>query len=247
MEETDLDRRPDFKRGPDITDRVGAFFEVMLVVVLGDLLAIPVLLYAFDIPASRVFQDSSVFFSVLTVKATTTLLLIALLLRVRGQTLSDLGYRSRPLKKEAFIGLLYVPLLFGFVAGIGLLFHFFLPDYVTETNPLLEMLQEPKDLVFFILSSLYAGGIQEEVQRAFILKRFESYLGGSVLGLAVWSTLFGLGHSVQGFDNAIKAGVLGLLFGILYLRRRDLSAPIISHAAYDILIVLAVWFFKEWL
>jgi membrane protease YdiL (CAAX protease family) len=44
-------------------------------------------------------------------------------------------------------------------------------------------------------------------------------------------------------DNAVAAGLLGLLFGILYLRRGSLTGPIAAHAAYNLLTLAVYWTF----
>ena len=41
--------------------------------------------------------------------------------------------------------------------------------------------------------------------------------------------------AVQGADAAITTGVLGAFWGIAYLRRRSVVAPVISHAGFDLL------------
>ena len=83
-----------------------------------------------------------------------------------------------------------------------------------------------------------AGGVREELQRAFILHRFEQALGGAWIGLAIFSIIFGLFHLQQGADAAIAVGLLGLGWGVLYLRRRSVVASIVSHAGFDVVQVL---------
>ena len=73
------------------------------------------------------------------------------------------------------------------------------------------------------------------VQEAFILHRFDQYLGGGMVGLVVFSSVFGLGHIDQGIDAAIATGLLGAAWGIVYLRRRSVIAPIVSHAGFNLL------------
>ena len=73
------------------------------------------------------------------------------------------------------------------------------------------------------------------MQRAFILRRFEQHLGGAVTGLIVFSVAFGLGHLVQGRDAAIVTGLLGAFWGIVYLRRRSVVAPIVCHAGFNLI------------
>jgi membrane protease YdiL (CAAX protease family) len=89
---------------------------------------------------------------------------------------------------------------------------------------------------------LIAGGIKEELQRAFILTRFREHLGGAGLGLLLWSIGFGAGHYVQGIQGVVIATIYGLIFGIVYILSRSLIAPIIAHSAYDTVVLLAYWF-----
>ena len=95
------------------------------------------------------------------------------------------------------------------------------------------------------VAALFAGGVKEELQRAFVLVRFRDYLGGAKLGLVIWSVAFGAGHYLQGVQNAVAAGLFGLLFGAVYLARGSLVAPMVAHGAYDSLALLAYWFLRR--
>lgn len=85
---------------------------------------------------------------------------------------------------------------------------------------------------------IVAGGGREELQRAFLLRRFERHLGGPVAGVLLLSAAFGAGHYVQGWDAVVATGVAGAFWAVLYLRRRSVVAPMVSHAAFDVLQVL---------
>jgi membrane protease YdiL (CAAX protease family) len=52
---------------------------------------------------------------------------------------------------------------------------------------------------------------------------------------------FGLGHVVQGWDAAIVTGVLGAVWGAVFLTRRSIGASLLSHAATNGLQVLAAY------
>jgi membrane protease YdiL (CAAX protease family) len=67
------------------------------------------------------------------------------------------------------------------------------------------------------------------------LTRFEQSLGGPAVGIVVSSLAFGVGHIVQGVDAAIATGILGAFWGVVYLRRRSVISPVVSHAAFDLL------------
>jgi membrane protease YdiL (CAAX protease family) len=51
----------------------------------------------------------------------------------------------------------------------------------------------------------------------------------------VASVLFGAGHLIQGADAAIATGILGAFWGVVYLRRRSVAAPVVSHSGFNLL------------
>lgn len=229
---------------PDATDRflAGLFsaFEVLLVALAGPLCATLVgsLIGAdFD----TLFDSSYGLFGFVAIDATATLAVIAGLQRMNGSNITQLGLRASSWPREIAVGLAAVPLLFLIVFLTTLFFTFFLPSRVTVENPLLEPLKGLDDLGLFVVMVIYAGGIKEEIQRAFVLKRFERHIGGIYLGLLVWSIYFGAMHFAQGEHRAVSAGLLGVAFGLLYIRRRNLIAPIAAHVFYDVSVIIAAW------
>jgi membrane protease YdiL (CAAX protease family) len=107
--------------------------------------------------------------------------------------------------------------------------------HTVEQNPLQNLLRTPRDIAAFAVVVVVAGGVREEVQRAFVLRRFELWLGGPLVGVLVSSVAFGAGHAVQGMDAAITTGLLGAFWAVSYLRRRSIIAPVVSHAAFDLM------------
>ncbi len=221
--------------------RVLALIEVAIVAIGGSLLARTVL-QVLAFPPDQIWENTPTLFLFMMVEATITLMLVIFFLRMGGESLRSLGGRGQGLTREAVFGVATVPVLFGSTFLVGAFFHVFLPEQVSKSNPLLELVQSETDLALFLISSLYVGGIKEEIQRAFVLRRFERFLGGLPTGLVLWSIFFGAGHAVQGIDNAVGAGVLGLLFGVLYLIRGSVVAPIWAHALYDMLTLGIFWF-----
>jgi membrane protease YdiL (CAAX protease family) len=235
-------QEPEFRKVVPLVRRVAALFEVIAVALLGTLIT----LLAFGLAGIQPAASAVTLFFFMTGDATITLLVIGMLLRGGRESFRHtLGWRWRGSSREIAIGIGVVPLLFLAAVAVGLFFEFFLPHYVTRVNPLLQMIRTELDLALFLISSVYVGGIKEEIQRAFVLVRFEQYLGGIYLGLILWSIVFALGHSIQGVDSATGAGVLGLIFGIIYIRRRNLVAPVVAHALYDIVTLTIFWNFMR--
>ena len=98
------------------------------------------------------------------------------------------------------------------------------------TSPFAGLLESPWAIAGFIVLVVIAGGVREELQRAFLLRRFEQQLGGAKVGLVVTSLAFGLGHTLQGWDAAVGTAVLGAVWGAVYLARRSAIGTVASHA-----------------
>ena len=168
------------------------------------------------------------------VDGTLVLSLVWLLFRVHGEDPRAILFGTRPVGPEVLLGLMLVPLAL-FIVGISFtLISRFAPTlHNVVENPFEALISSPSTAVAFGLVAMLAGGLREEVQRAFVLHRFEQHLGGAVTGLVVFSTVFGLGHLVQGRDAAIVTGLLGALWGFLYITRRSLLAPLTCHALFN--------------
>ena len=161
--------------------------------------------------------------------------LVLLLLRANGESPRAVLLGSRPVVREAGFGLvLIVPLLIGvFFVMLGA--RALLPAlHNVAENPLLSgLMKAPGQAALFAVAVLVGGGLKEEVQRAFLLTRFEQHLGGATVGLIVTSIAFGAGHWLQGWDASLATGLLGLFWGSVYLLRRSAVAAMVSHAGFN--------------
>jgi membrane protease YdiL (CAAX protease family) len=162
--------------------------------------------------------------------------LILVMLYAHGERPRDVFLGHRPVLPELILGMPLVLLALGIGVVVLLSMQRFAPWlHTVPDNPLQELLRSPRDAWLFALVVLLAGGVREEIQRAFLLHRFEVWLGGPVVGLVVTSVAFGAGHLLQGIDAAIATGLLGAFWGVIYLRRRSCVAPIVSHSGFDLM------------
>jgi membrane protease YdiL (CAAX protease family) len=227
----------------DVRDRVTAVLEILLCSSIPTQLAIGALLRAVGVrPADAAGHLSLTF--VLALSLTDTALLIVmmiLLMHAHGESARRTWAGSRYRLREALVGLGTVPLVF---VGVGLLLNtirLVVPSlHNVETNPLEQLASTPGQAALFSLVAIVAGGVREELQRAFMLRRFEQYLGGATLGVWVLSAAFGLGHVTQGWDAVITTATLGAFWAWMYLRRRSSIGPIVSHAGFNSLEILRV-------
>jgi membrane protease YdiL (CAAX protease family) len=181
---------------------------------------------------------------VLTLSLADTLVLVALMVaftRMHGESATELWLGERRVRVEVAVGLMLVPVVFlGVVVLLNLLRIFAPWLHNVPQNPLEQLAGTAADAAMFALVAIVAGGVREELQRAFLLRRFERHLGGAWVGVLVLSVAFGLGHNAQGWDAAITTGALGAFWAIVYLRRRSSVAPIVSHAGFNTLEILRV-------
>jgi membrane protease YdiL (CAAX protease family) len=175
--------------------------------------------------------------SILLVKFS-VLAIVVLLLMFENEPLTNLGFNSSDLIKRILIGT-------GWGAGIWLIIHVMINPAIKSLMPvpsaqpvnMAAYFKEPEQLLIWIPLVIFAGGFVEEVQRIFILTRFEKLLrtSGLILSLIVGTIIFGMGHLYQGLNGAISAGISGLFFAFVYLRKRSAWEAVSAHALYDVI------------
>ena len=179
---------------PTPLERVLAILEVLICSDYPTQLALGTTFAALGFGPARDGSLSLMF--VVLVSLADTLLLLALivtLLLLRGESPRELLFGQRSILGEARAGLTLA--LGALVLGIVILLtiQLVVPSlHDVETNPLQTLIRTRRDAVLFGLVVVLAGGVREEVQRAFLLRRFERWLGGRTVGLVVASTAFGL-------------------------------------------------------
>jgi len=224
-------------------DRLQAFIEVVL---LSGLISSYLAALIFSVFHGKRVElstmDATIVSIFILIEAGITILLLVVILNLHRETLWSLGLQWKRWRTYFLLGLGLVPFFFVTNVIVAFVFRAYLPQYYIEANPLTESIQTPQQLTLFILSGLFAGGIKEELQRAFVLTRFRRYLGGAWLGLVLWSLAFGAAHYVQGVQGIVIATLYGFIFGIVYLLSGSLIAPIVAHGAYDTIALLAYWF-----
>lgn len=213
-----------------------ALLEVFLCSDFPTQFAIGVLLARAGIAPTTEDGDLSLPF-VYMISAIDTVVLLALilwLLRLSGDRPRDVFLGSRNPLRELAVGLVFVPVAFAIVMVLQIVIHLGAPFLrnVPE-NPFQSLLSSPLHVAGFILLVLIAGGVREELQRAFLLHRFETSLGGASVGLVITSLAFGLGHALQGWDAILVTATLGALWGSVYLWRRSVIPTIVCHACFN--------------
>ena len=175
---------------------------------------------------------------IFALSAIDTVLLLGLifgLLRASRESARQIFLGDRDITQEMRFGILMVPLVFALVLLVQVIIHTFAPDLRNvPVSPFQSLLASPLLIAGFVALVIIAGGLREELQRAFLLNRFERRLGGPWAGVVVTSCTFGLGHTIQGIDAAIITTLLGATWAVMYLQRRSAVGTITSHALFNL-------------
>jgi len=168
--------------------------------------------------------------------------LIIYFLRRRSESLRAVMLGEAPRWREVAVGVaLALPVTFGvalLLAGVRVVW----PSLQTvPVNPLTALMADPELVVVFAVVVVLAGGVREEMQRAFQLHRLTPGVLPPGLALLVTSIAFGLGHTVQGHDVAVATFALGALWGAMWLSRRSMLAAAVCHALFNLGQVAAAW------
>ena len=226
---------------PRPIDRAAAFLEIVLCSGFPTQLLLITVVGGLGLPmlADGGGVNPRFLFTVSLLDAVAVIGLIVLLLRAHGESVREVLVGRARLLKEATVGIAMIPLALFVVIVIRLLVLTYAPYLHNVTrNPFEDMLRNRTDIMIFAVVVMVAGGVREEIQRGFIVHRFGRYLGGGLFGVLFYSVLFGLGHYEQGYDAAIATAALGAMWGLVYLRRGSVVAPMVSHAGFNLLQIL---------
>ncbi len=172
--------------------------------------------------------------SLLLLDATVLIALIFWLLRRRGEHPRDVFLGVRPVGPEIKLGAGLTFVVFALAVVVLSTARLMFPSlHNVKENPLQDLIQSPGQAFILAIVATVSGGLREEIQRAFILHRFEQYLGGAYVGLILYSIVFGLGHSLQGWDAVVATALLGAFWGAIYIARRSIVASVVSHSGFN--------------
>ena len=176
------------------------------------------------------------------VKAAGFALVVTVLLRAAGERLGDLGFRLPTAREALVIG---APLTLALFVVSNVVLNSALASILGggSSRSIAHLFRDPAQAPLWVLTAVIGGGFAEELERAFILTRFEKLFGraGLIAALTLSTIVFGLGHLYQGPAGAISAGFTDLAMAFVYLRRRRVMDAMLVHAAFDLLGIAAAY------
>ena len=102
-------------------------------------------------PPDQIWENTPTLFLFMMVEATITLMLVIFFLRMGGESLRSLGGRGTgPDQGSCVLVWRLCPYSLDSTFLVGAFFHVFLPEQVSKSNPLLELVQSETDLALFL-------------------------------------------------------------------------------------------------
>jgi membrane protease YdiL (CAAX protease family) len=176
------------------------------------------------------------------VRAVVVLALVWSLLWADSESLADLGFAIHAAKSALLRGLAFAVAIFILQIAVSSLRSMLVTSAGTAPS-VIALFRDPREAPYWIFAAVVGGGFTEELQRAFVLTRFERAFGkpGLYVALIVDSIVFSIGHLYQGYAAAVEIGITGLLFGLIFLHRRRVLDSMVAHAGVDLLGVTAAY------
>jgi len=186
-----------------------------------------------------IYIDSIGFFGNAMFRSISTVGVATALLYYRKQSWRDLGL-TKPDNYWKMLGVSVI-ILIGTVASI-MIFEIFIRDLMTggveeasDSSSRFSELEGNISYFFSIIVFVWIESFLEELQdRGFSLNRFESLLSkvpiATILAVLIQAAIFGFRHSYDFSPRSITTGIIGLVFGLVYvLSGRNLWPLIIAH------------------
>jgi len=103
-----------------------------------------------------------------------------------------------------------------------------------ELRPLNKFIPNTRtESIIFILIAFTAGICEELLYRGWLQNLLAFGTGSVWIGLVLGAVIFGLGHAYQGKMGMVQTGIIGLIFGVVFIFTKSLVSSQILHVIVD--------------
>ncbi len=227
--------RDGVRMAPVRSARREAFLEVSVFLFL----IVPSMLLSFFV--TRQGKVDFVFVSISTILRDLALVsLILFFLWRNGEPVSVIGWRTRQLERNIFLGVvLYFPLLFVISLVEQLLSAAGLSQPAVPAPSLFDIRGRWEIALAVLLVAVIAIS-EETIFRGYLTARFQTATRSTTIAVLLSAVIFALGHGYEGSLGVVTVGVMGLAFNLIYLWRKSLVTPIVLHFLQDFIAIVLV-------
>jgi membrane protease YdiL (CAAX protease family) len=157
-----------------------------------------------------------------------------------GESPRALGWTTRHIGRELALGVaLFIPLYLGSrwlesqLLRIGL---------TTPSSPPTSLVppRGATDVLLALVLVVVVAISEETIFRGYLLLRLRPLVHSAGLALLLASMIFALGHGYEGTAGMVTVGVIGAVFGVVFLWRRSLVAPATMHFLLDAIAIVVL-------
>jgi len=159
------------------------------------------------------------------------------------EPLHRIGWTLQTLPKEAGWGLvLFLPVMYSAnmlesaLHAAGLSAPSKLPSFLVAHGH--------ANLVLAVILVIVVAIVEETIFRGYLILRLKTVTRNPWVAVLLSSVIFSIGHGYEGTAGVISVFWLGVVFGVVYLWRRSLIAPMIIHFLIDFSSIVLVALLK---
>ena len=157
-----------------------------------------------------------------------------------GEPLSRIGWVFINRWKDVLLGMgLFVPFFF----GTNLLDQTLQAAGFSSPSTPLPSYMVAKDAIQYLLAAALVAVValtEETVFRGYLILRLKTVTGNPFLAVLLSAVIFSIGHGYEGSAGVITVGFMGFVFGLVYLWRQSLAAPIVMHFLQDFIGIVII-------
>jgi membrane protease YdiL (CAAX protease family) len=208
---------------------VGVFLFLIIPSMLLSLFVLPLGNVGFVVTAvSTIFRDLGL------------VALILFFLWRNGESVDHIGWTARNVWKEVLVGAgLFIPAFF----FAGIVEQALRAAGLSSPSAPAPSFLTPSGTFQFVLATILVIVVaiaEETIFRGYLILRFESIARSPLSAILLSSLIFSLGHGYEGEVGVITVGLIGVIFGVVYVWRRSLVAPVTMHFLQDFLGIVLV-------
>lgn len=156
------------------------------------------------------------------------------------EALSSIGLIFKAAKRNAGLGiLLFLPFYFGMGALERSLEAIGFSGSKTPLPSFLDIHGMGEVFLAFILVVVVAIA-EEIIFRGYLILRLKAVTGSVTWAVFLSAFIFSLGHGYEGTAGVVTVGIIGVIFGFIYVWRKSLLAPIIMHFLLDFVGIVVI-------
>lgn len=149
-----------------------------------------------------------------------------------GEVFSSIGWTLRGIRHETVLGaLLFLPMFYtiGVISSLLQVAGLHIPS----KPPAVFNIHGPSKLLLATLLIIIVAIAEETIFRGYLIRRFQAITSSKTAAVLLSSFVFSLGHGYEGIAGMITVFCLGVVFAVVYLWRRTLTASVTMHFVQD--------------